>query len=135
MRAHHRSAGGRKRAFTLRAIVGLTSSHSAVARPRVRAGKAARRLANGGTPCILEGKRGFSPGRGNRPAISCDEELGGEFTQICVAGSADLSTSSPRLTKRLRPLSAENNGFCECCCAQYLPCGQSAEDARRNHRN
>lgn len=29
------------------------------------------------TPCISEGKRGFSPERGKRPAISCDEELGG----------------------------------------------------------
>ena len=35
-----------------------------------------RRLANGATPRVLGGKRGFSPGRGKRPAVSCDEELG-----------------------------------------------------------
>jgi len=33
--------------------------------------------ASGMTPCVSGGKRGFSPGRGKRPATSCDEKLGG----------------------------------------------------------
>jgi len=47
--------------------------------------------ASGMTPCVSEGKRGFSPARGKRPATSCDEKLGGYLRtcakQIAMSGA------------------------------------------------
>ena len=43
------------------------------------------RDASGVTPCVLEGKRGFSPERGERPAISFGDKLG------CTSCSARVS--------------------------------------------